>query len=63
VLDVYREAGDFADASERSFSNSSRVVGTCGSAFMAREVLSGRDDTGRLLRADKCRPACSNDAG
>ncbi|KAJ5153728.1 Glycoside hydrolase superfamily [Penicillium coprophilum] len=37
VLDVYREAGDFADAYERSFSNSSRVVATCGSAFIAAQ--------------------------
>ncbi|KAJ5209943.1 Glycoside hydrolase superfamily [Penicillium cf. griseofulvum] len=37
VLDVYREAGDFADSFERSFSNSSRVVGTCGSAFISAQ--------------------------
>ncbi|KAJ5238073.1 hypothetical protein N7489_008164 [Penicillium chrysogenum] len=41
VLDVYREAGDFADASERSFSNSSRVVGTCGSAFISAQQSAG----------------------
>ncbi|KAJ5801678.1 CAZyme family GH3 [Penicillium psychrosexuale] len=34
VLDVYRVAGDFADNYQRSFSNSSSVVGTCGSAFI-----------------------------
>ncbi|KAJ5817305.1 Glycoside hydrolase superfamily [Penicillium robsamsonii] len=37
VLDVYREAGDFADSAERSFSNSSRAVATCGSAFIAAQ--------------------------
>lgn len=41
VLDVYREAGDFADASQRSFSNSSRIVGTCGSAFISAQQAAG----------------------
>ncbi|KAJ5566573.1 hypothetical protein N7535_008211 [Penicillium sp. DV-2018c] len=37
VVDVYREEGDFADSSQRSFSNSSTLVGTCASAFITAQ--------------------------
>ena len=41
VLGVYREEGDFLDNYGRSFSNSSKVVGTCASAFIKAQQSAG----------------------
>ena len=41
VLDIYRQAGDFDDEFGRSFGNTSRLVGTCGSAFIFTQQAAG----------------------
>jgi beta-glucosidase-like glycosyl hydrolase len=41
VLDVFREAGDFTDAYERSFGNTSALVNECGSAFITSQQAAG----------------------
>lgn len=41
VLDIYREAGDFTDQYERSFSDDPRVVATCGQAFISAQQQTG----------------------
>ena len=41
VLDVFRKAGDFTDAYERSFGNTSALVSECGSAFITSQQAAG----------------------
>lgn len=41
VLDVFRKAGDFTDAYERSFGNTPALVNECGSAFIASQQAAG----------------------
>jgi beta-N-acetylhexosaminidase len=41
VLDVYRQAGDFLDQYQRSFSRDPATVAACGSAFIAAQQQAG----------------------
>jgi len=41
VLDVYRTPGDFEDQFQRSFSNDSARVSSCGSAFISAQQATG----------------------
>jgi beta-N-acetylhexosaminidase len=41
VLDVYRQAGDFDDEFERSFSNNPQTVANCASAFIGAQQAVG----------------------
>ncbi|KAJ5085205.1 secreted glycosyl hydrolase [Penicillium argentinense] len=41
VLDVYRQPGDFMDSYDRSFGNTSALVGTCASAFITAQQDAG----------------------
>ncbi|KFY23942.1 hypothetical protein V493_05547 [Pseudogymnoascus sp. VKM F-4281 (FW-2241)] len=41
VLDVFRKSGDFTDAFERSFGNTSELVSECASAFITAQQAAG----------------------
>lgn len=41
VLGVYRQAGDFLDQFQRSYANTSKIAGDCGSAFITSQQSLG----------------------
>ncbi|HET7035655.1 MAG TPA: glycoside hydrolase family 3 N-terminal domain-containing protein [Thermomicrobiaceae bacterium] len=41
VLDVYRQAGDFDDQFQRSYSSNPQIVAACGQAFIAAQQQAG----------------------